>query len=159
MECSFCICLARSNKDWTLSAAKCHLHNPSKETSNSPSSLSSLKHTIKPVLNTNPICPVGFINKGEMCYANSILQVLSVVPNLCSRAPSESNTLLPMLQTIIHNMAVQKNSTKPVDPSNFFQALKCKRITFQHPARYGGNTASCFRLAKRYIISSKPFNL
>ena len=108
MEGSFCICLARSNKDWTLSAAKCGLHNPSKETCNSPSSLSSLKHTIKPVLNTKSICPVGFINKGKMCYANSILQVLSMVPNLSNRAPSESNNLLPMLQPIIHNMAVKK---------------------------------------------------
>ena len=70
--------------------------------------------------------PVGFTNKGNTCYANSILQVLSVVPNLWNRVPSESNILWPMLRAISLNMAVKKNSTKPVDPSNFLWALKRK---------------------------------
>ena len=70
--------------------------------------------------------PVGFINKGNTCYANSILQILSVVPNLWSRVPVESNTLSPMLEALSLNMAVNKNSTKPVDPSNFLWALKRK---------------------------------
>ena len=61
-----------------------------------------------------------------MCYANSIFQILSVVPNPWNRVPSESNTLSPMLRAISLNMAVKKNSTKPVDPSNFLLALKCK---------------------------------
>ena len=126
MECSFCIWLARNNKDWTPSTANCHLNDPSKETCNSPSSLSSLKQTIKPVSNAKSTRPVGFINKGNTCYANSILQVLSVVPNLWNRVPSESNTLSPMLRAISLNMAVKKNSTKPVDPSNFLWALKRK---------------------------------
>ena len=80
MECSFCIWLARSNKDWTPSTANCNLKK---------SSLSSLKQIIKPVSNTKSTHPVGFINKGNTCYANSILQVLSVVPNLWNRVPSE----------------------------------------------------------------------
>ena len=126
MECLFCIWLARNNKDWTPSTANCHLNDPSKETCNSPSSLSSLKQTIKPVSNAKSTRPVGFINKGNTCYANSILQVLSVVPNLWNRVPSESNTLSPMLRAISLNMAVKKNSTKPVDPSNFLWALKRK---------------------------------
>ena len=126
MECSFCIWLARNKKDWTPSTAKCNFNDPSKETCNSPSSLSSFKQTIKPVSNAKSTCPVGFINKGNMCYANSILQVLSVVPNLWNRVPSESNTLSPMLRAISLNMAVKKNSTKPVDPSNFFWASKHK---------------------------------
>ena len=120
MECSFCIWLARNNKDWTPSTANCHLNDPSKETCNSPSSLSSLKQTIKPVSNAKSTRPVGFINKGNTCYANSILQVLSVVPNLWNRFPSESNTLSSMLWAISLNMAIKKNSTKPVDPSNFY---------------------------------------
>ena len=119
-----CIWLARNNKDWTPSTANCNLNDPSKETCNSPSSLSSLKQTIKPVSNAKSTRPVGFINKGNTCYANSILQVLSVVPNLWNRVPSESNTLLPMLQAISFNMAVKKNSAKHVHPSNFLQALK-----------------------------------
>ena len=126
MECSFCIWLARNNKDLNPSTANCNLNDPSKETCNSPSSLSSLKQTIKPVSNAKSTRPVGFINKGNTCYANSILQVLSVVPNLWNRVPSESNTLSPMLRAISLNMAVKKNSTKPVDPSNFLWALKRK---------------------------------
>ena len=42
MECSFCIWLARNNKDLNPSTANCNLNDPSKETCNSPSSLSSL---------------------------------------------------------------------------------------------------------------------
>ena len=72
-ECSFCIWLARSNKDWTPSAPNCKLNEPSKETCNSLSSLSSLKQTIQPVSNAKSIHPVGFISKGNTCYANSIL--------------------------------------------------------------------------------------
>ena len=92
MECSFCIWLARNNKDWTPFAANCKLNDPSKETNNLPS-LSSLKRDN---------------------------------PNLWNRIPSESSTLLPMLQAISLNMAVKKNSTKPVDPSNFLWAVKHK---------------------------------
>ena len=125
MECSFCIWLARNNKHWNP-AANCKLNDTSKETCNSPSSLSSPKQTNKSVSNTKSVRPVGFINKGNTCYANSILQILSVVPNLWNRVPSESNTLSPMLQAISLNMAVKKNSTKPVDPSNFLWALKRK---------------------------------
>ena len=125
MECSFCIWLARNNKHWNP-AANCKLNDPSKETCNSPSYLSSPKQTNKSVSNTKSVRPVGFINKGNTCYANSILQILSVVPNLWSRVPSESNTLSPMLQAISLNMAVKKNSTKPVHPSNFLWALKRK---------------------------------
>ena len=45
---------------------------------------------------------------------------------LTSGTESPQNTLLPMLQAISLSMAVKKNSTKPVDPSNFLWALKRK---------------------------------
>ena len=45
--------------------------------------MSSLKQTTKPVSNTKSVQPVGFINKGNSCYANSILQILIVLPTLC----------------------------------------------------------------------------
>ena len=51
---------------------------------------------------------------------------LTCLPNLWNRVPSESNTLLPMLQAISLNIASKKNSTKPVDPSNLLGTLKCK---------------------------------
>ena len=90
MECLFCIWLTINSKDWTLSAANCNLNDTSKQTCNSPSSLSSLKQTIKPVSNAKLTCPVGFINKGNMCYANSILQVLTVV---LTSEPPQNETL------------------------------------------------------------------
>ena len=50
-------------------------------------------NNIKPVSKVNSICPVGFINKGNTCYANSIWHVLSVMPLLWNRVPSVSNQL------------------------------------------------------------------
>ena len=126
MKCFFCIWLARNNKEWTPSATNCKLNDSSKETYNSQSSMSSLKQTTKPGSNAKSLRPVGFINKGNTCYANSILQILSVIPTLWNRVPSESNTLSPMLRAISLNMTIKKNSSKPVDPSNFLWALKRK---------------------------------
>ena len=88
--------------------------------------MSSLKKTTKAGLNAKLIRPLGFINKGNTCYANSILQVLSVIPTLWNRVPSDSKTLSPMLWAISLNIAIEKNSNKPVDPSNFLWALKHK---------------------------------
>ena len=118
MECSFCIWLARNNKEWT-STTNLKVKDSLKESCNSPSPMPHPEQKIKPVSKPNSICPVGLINKGNTCYANSILKVLSVMPMLRNRVPSESNHLCPMLQAINLNMAVKKNSTKPIDPSNF----------------------------------------
>ena len=96
MECSFCIWLARNNKEWTL-AVNCKLNDSYKETYNSQSSMPYLKQTIKPGSNAKSLRPVAFISKGNNCYANSILQILSVIPTLWNRVPSESYTLSPML--------------------------------------------------------------
>ena len=49
MEYTFCIWLARNDKDWTPSIGNCKLDDSSKETCNSSSSVSSLKQTTKPV--------------------------------------------------------------------------------------------------------------
>ena len=132
MECSFCIWLARNNKEWTP-AANCKLYDSSKETYNSESSMSSLKQTTKPGSNAKSLRPVGFINKGNTCYDNSTLQILNVIPTLWNRVPSESNTLSPMLQAISLNMTIKKNSSKPLDPSNFLWALKRKLSNLSCP--------------------------
>ena len=88
MECSFAVLfcyfwLARNNKEWTPTI-KLKVKDSLKETCNSPSPRPSLKQNIKPVSKANSICPVGFINTGKICYDNSILQVLSVIPSLCN---------------------------------------------------------------------------
>ena len=46
------------------------------------------------------------------------------MPMLWNRVPSESNHLSPMLPAISLNVAVKKNSTRPIDPSDFLWALK-----------------------------------
>ena len=89
-----------------------------------PSFMPYLKQNIKQVSKANLICPVGFINKCNTCCANSILQVLRVMPSLWNSVPSEFNHLSPMLPAISLSMAVKKNSIKPVNPSNFLWALK-----------------------------------
>ena len=54
MEYSFCIWLARNNKEWTP-ADNCKLNDSSKETYNSQSSMSSLKQTTKPGSNAKSL--------------------------------------------------------------------------------------------------------
>ena len=112
-----------SQKQYRVDSFWCSLklNDSSKETFNLPSSMSSLKQTTKPVSNAKSIRVLGFINKGNTGYANSILQILSVMPTLCNRFPLESNTLSPMLWAINSNLL-----TKPLDPSNFLSALKRK---------------------------------
>ena len=107
MECSFCIWLARNNEEWTPTT-KIKVKGYLKETCNSPSLRPYLKQSTKPVSKANSIYPVSFINKGNTCYANSILQVLSVTLSLWNRVPSESNHLPPMLWAMNLNMAVEK---------------------------------------------------
>ena len=46
------------------------------------------------------------------------------MPTLWNRVPSESNHLSPILRAISLNMAVEKNSTKPIDQSNLLWTLK-----------------------------------
>ena len=54
------------------------------------------------------------------------------MPTLWKRVNSESITSL-MLQAISHNMAVKKNSKKPVEPSDLLWALKCKLYNLRGP--------------------------
>ena len=117
MECSFCIWLARNNKAWSTKEIDLSLKTPEdplvyQNLSSTPSKASSLK--------INSPLPVGFINKGNTCYANAILQTLSVFPSLWNRVPSESPSLSPLLKSITLNMKIKSRSNKPVDPSNFY---------------------------------------
>ena len=71
MECPFCIWLARNNKACFTKEIDLSLKSPEdplvhQNPLSTPSNASSLK--------TNSPLPVGFINKGNTCYANAILQ-------------------------------------------------------------------------------------
>ena len=71
----------------------------------------SLKQTSKSMSNAKSIQPVGFINKGNTCYANSILQIFIFMHTDWNRVPSKSNTLSPILGAISLDMAVKNNQT------------------------------------------------
>ena len=84
MECFFCIWLARNNKASSTKEIDLSLKTPddrlvSQNLSSAPSKASSWK--------TNSPLPVGFINKWNTCYPNTILQMLRVLPSLWNRLP------------------------------------------------------------------------
>ena len=67
---------------------------------------------------------LGFINKGNTCYANSILQALSVLPTVSFQANSEGTVACPLVQSFCLNMTLLKRSQTAIDPSNFLRALE-----------------------------------
>ena len=129
MEWSFCIWLAINNKAWStkeIDLSLKTLEDPLvyQNLWSTPSKASSLK--------INSPLPVGFINKGNTCYANAILQTLSVFPSLWNRKPSESPSLSPLLKSITLNMKIKSRSNKPVDLSNFLWALTRQTSESRH---------------------------
>ena len=86
-------------------------------------------------MRSNSPLPVGFINKGNPCYANLILQALIVLSSLWKRVPSESSSSSPLLKSITLNMKIKSRSNKPVDRSNFLWVLTHK-ISGPHHAPF-----------------------
>ena len=127
MESSFCIWLNRNNRDW-----KSRDHSVPTAKISEPGNITRLPKSsekTEPTFSSarNKLCkPVGFINKENTCYANSILQALSTVLILWSRLPSESSITSPISKATTLNMSIQKKALKPIDPSNFLWALKRK---------------------------------
>ena len=65
----------------------------------------------------------GLINKGNTCYANSILQCLKILPEFihnCTSAAKDGQ-LLSAFNTVMHEMSI---SSSPVDPSTFLKSLE-----------------------------------
>ena len=89
----------------------------------------SLKHTTKPVSNAKSILPPIFINKGNTCSANYMLQFLSIMPIHWS--PFQIKHFIAMLHMISLNMDVIKNWSKPFNPSNVSITWKCKLFSIK----------------------------
>ena len=119
MECSICIRLARNNKAGSFKEIDL-----SRRSTCSPKS--TVNHLQNKFFETNPPLPVSFVNKGNTCYANTILQALSVLQSLWIRVTSESSSLSPLPKSITQNMKIKSRSNKPVDPPNVFWALSHK---------------------------------
>ena len=115
-ECSFCIWLVRNNRAWSSKETDLPLNTPDDPLVhlNPPSTISETN-----CIRSNSPLPVGFLNKGNTCYANNILQALSVLPLLGKRVPSESSSS-PIFKSITLNMRAKSRSNKSVDPSNFY---------------------------------------
>ena len=98
------------------------------------------KCSIRPVeMKKTSFRHAGLINIGNTCYANSILQVFSVVPLLWSQLPSESLNVSSLVKSVILNMPLLNRSPSPVDPSNFLRALEHK-ISSIHETAFNCNT-------------------
>ena len=82
---------------------------------------------------------VGFFNKGSTCYANSILQALSVLPSFYSQESSKHDKILPLSRAVNLNMPLLKRKTSPIDPSNFLWVLRNK-ITKDHGSPFNFNS-------------------
>ena len=148
MECSFCIWLARNNKAWSTEKTDLSLKIPEdplvyQNPTSTPPKTNSLK--------INSPLPVGFINKGNTCYANAILQILNVLPSLWNRVLSESPSLSPLLKSITLNMKIKSRSNKPVDPSNFLWALS-RKISESRHAQFNFNSQQDAAEVLQFVI-------
>ena len=138
MECSFCIWVARNSKTWeTDKVSDCSslqretiLPKPSPKI-NTPEKATRLVKTN--ISQGSTRLPKGFVNKGNTCYANSILQALSVLPLIWCKVPSETSNISPLLKAIALNMTMKQSSKRStIDPSNFLWALK-RKISITKP--------------------------
>ena len=77
MESSYCIWLAKDNVVWK----SVELNSPLTNTT-PPESMPKGKRKNLSNSPTPSISPVSFVNKGNTCYANTILQALSIIPLL-----------------------------------------------------------------------------
>ena len=139
MKCSFCIWVARDSQEWSQSALISSIEQKSPTPNNSEpvsppvvaevsfNTLSNPLVSQKPTPSQHNILPpkhAGLLNKGNTCYANSILQALSVLPSLWSQSSSEGLCQSPLVKAITLNMSLLNRSSSRIDPSNFLIALQ-----------------------------------
>ena len=80
---------------------------------------------------------VGFINLGNTCYANSMLQALSILPELWNQFPSEIGSTPPLLNQFLIIMTWLKRHKTSIDPSGFLSALSGKMsLIHNHPFNF-----------------------
>ena len=138
MEASFYIWLARNSYGWFINTYLIIIEdanfpavgskNTNRSRGNPSSNTSSLN--LQPLRNRRK-CDrrtkhPGFFNKGNTCYANSVLQGLSTIPSFCCQSASESRFLSPLTRAVTLKCHFQR------DPSNLLPALCRKLSTSKH---------------------------
>ena len=131
IKASFYIWLARNSSGWSSNTSLITIEDAnfaaagSKNTNPSRDSRSSNTNSVSCQPNRNlSKCDQDtkhpdFFSKGNTCYVNSILQVLSAIPSFWCQSASESGFISPLTRTVILNMSLLKRPTTPLDPSNF----------------------------------------
>ena len=145
MECSFFIWLCRNSKEWSTPVLNIKT---SENTSVSPKPKAknfsgekdlNTKETKKTPNKTVQLKHAGFINKGNTCYANAILQAMSTFPSFWSRQLAESGTISPLARALSLNLSLLGKRSSPIDPSNFLRALQ-NLISKKRSIRFNINT-------------------
>ena len=155
MEASFCIWVARESKAWCQD----HQLTSARPNSISHGNFSHRERNAKEKAMTSPkVCRearsskrVGFCNKGNTCYANAILQALSVCDSLWRQRPSESSLLSPMAKAFSLNMAMLHRSAGAIDPLHFLKALS-KVIAEKRQAPFVYNSQQDASEVLQYVI-------
>ena len=115
MESSFCIWLARESKTWAnpdnIFNDKVDQELKNNEKKSPPNDTTSKTINEQPknqkrVKNKSKFNHAGFVNKGNTCYANSILQALSTIPSFWCQESSESGCISPLASALSLNLSL-----------------------------------------------------
>ena len=128
MQCSFVIWMARNSKHWKQEATlspTCHFAS----NKDAQKSRSQNKQVVSLPSSANPVIiptkkPVGLHNKGNTCYANSILQALTTVPSVWSKASSEGPNISLLCRSVSLTMSSIAEVNTTFDPSSFLCSLQ-----------------------------------
>ena len=69
---------------------------------------------------------IGFLSKENNCYVNSILQVLSFLPDFYSKESCKHDKIFSLSRVVNLYMSLLKGKTSPIYPSNIFWSLRNK---------------------------------